>query len=169
MNAYVFSGLKKISAKYKAELARIPDDQFQLTPPIGGWSYSEVYSHIFDASILSLLPMENCINGLGEKKPSNFKVKLLLIWGRFPFNARYKVPEKLVSRVKKITKEEAENFIGSFLEKLSADYQNIHLADKKIKALHPRLGYLSANEWLRFIQIHLNHHWKQLKRIEKSF
>jgi len=28
---------------------------------------------------------------------------------------------------------------------------------------------MNARQWLRFIEIHLKHHIKQLKRIEKSF
>ncbi len=60
-NSSVFSSLKSISAAYSKTLQEIPEEQFQLTPPIGGWSYSEVYSHIFDISILTLKEVENCI------------------------------------------------------------------------------------------------------------
>ncbi|HEY0177827.1 MAG TPA: hypothetical protein VGC08_15700, partial [Pedobacter sp.] len=92
-----------------------------------------------------------------------------LCYGSFPPRARYKVPESLVSRVKKITKEEAAAFIEQFSERLEGDYQMIGNAGRDIRNKHPRLGYLNAAQWLRFIEIHLRHHLKQLKRIENSF
>jgi hypothetical protein len=42
-------------------------------------------------------------------------------------------------------------------------------AQANVKTPHPKLGYLNANQWLRFIEIHLKHHYQQLKRVEKSF
>ncbi|MBB5636670.1 hypothetical protein HDF26_005146 [Pedobacter cryoconitis] len=168
-NSSVFSSLKSISAAYSKTLQEIPEEQFQLTPPIGGWSYSEVYSHIFDISILTLKEVENCIKGEGKVKPTAFIVKVILFFGSFPPNARYKVPKALVGREKKITKDAAADLIEKFLEQLHIVYSQLHLADPSIKTLHPRLGYLNADQWLRFMEIHLKHHLKQLKRIEKSF
>lgn len=168
-NSSVFSLLKDISAKYHDFLREVPDDQFQLTPPIGGWSYSEVYSHIFDISILTLKEVEHCIKGEGKIKPTAFIVKVILFFGSFPPNAKYKVPKALVGRERKIKKEAAAAFIQKFLEELDIVYSQLHLADPALKTLHPRLGYLNASQWFRFMEIHLKHHLKQLKRIEKSF
>jgi len=168
-NASVFYSLQKISTKYRSILGGITETQFQTTPPIGGWSYSEVYSHIFDASILSLIPLKKGLDNIGEEKPTAFVVRLILFYGSLPPAKKYKVPKRLESRVKKINKEEAEAFILQFLAELDTVYPKIDKADEKIKNLHPRLGYLNASQWLRFIEIHLKHHLKQLKRIEKSF
>jgi len=168
-NSSVFSSLKDISAAYSATLNKIPEEQFQLTPPAGGWSYSEVYSHIFDMSILSLKEVENCIKGDGKVKATAFIVKVILFFGSFPPRAKYKVPKVLLGRERKISKIAAADFIKRFLEQLHLVYSQLHLADPLIKTRHPRLGYLNAEQWFRFIEIHLKHHLKQLKRIEKSF
>lgn len=167
-NSSVFSSIQTICSTYKDKLEHLPDAQFQTTPPIGGWSYSEVYDHIFDVSLLSLIPMEEAINGNGEKKETAFIVKLILFFGMFPPAKKFKVPKRFESRVKKINKTEARAWIDKFLQQLVIDYATIEKADPAIKTLHPRLGYLNANQWLRVIEIHLNHHLKQLKRIEKS-
>jgi len=167
-NTAVISSLKNISSRYRDMLNSISEKDFQLMPPIGGWSYSEVYSHIFDSSLLAMQPMEDCINGTGLERKTAFPVKLILFFGSLP-PGKFKVPEKLVSRVKKISKAEAEAFINEFLLRLQRDEQLIGNASKEIKNKHPRLGYLNAAQWLRFIEIHLKHHYKQLKRIEKSF
>jgi hypothetical protein len=168
-NDAVFLSIKKICADYTLRLEKISPANFQLIPPIGGWSYSEVYQHIFDASILSLIPMEECIHGNAVKKPTVFAVKLILFFGMFPPAKRFKVPARLALRVKKIDHEEARMWISKFRLQLDADYPLISSANPHLRTLHPRLGYLNASEWLRVIEIHLKHHLKQLKRIEKSF
>lgn len=161
--------LHQIVDAYKAKLSSYSDDVFQNTPPINGWSYSEVYSHIFDSSLLSLIALENSARDKGEDQPTHFAVKLILFFGSFPPAKKYKVPNRLVDRVKKISKTEAMDFILEFEEALDKAYPLISNSDKRSKTKHPRLGYLNASQWLRFIEIHLKHHLKQLVRIEKSF
>ena len=165
----IFSSLHKIAAAYKAELNRINDTQFQLVPPISGWSYSEVYAHIWDASLLTLEMMEDCLNGKGKhNKPTVFVTRLILLFGAFP-PGRYKTPPILDGRVKLISKPEAIALIDTFISRLDVDVESMNRAQDDIKTLHPKLGYLNAREWLRFMEIHLKHHYQQLKRIEKSF
>lgn len=159
----------KIVASYRKKLAQYPDDIFMVTPPIGGWSYSEVYSHIFDASLLSMMALQKSAQGGGENHATPFAVKLILLVGFFPPAKRYKVPTRLAERVKKIGKMAAQQFITDFELQLAKNYPSLEKADKNSKVKHPRMGYLNSKQWLRFIEIHLNHHLKQLNRIEKSF
>lgn len=161
--------LHHIVDAYKAKLSSYPDEIFQRSPPINGWSYSEVYSHIFDSSLLSLIALENSAKGKGEDKPTHFVVKLILLLGSLPPAKKYKVPKRLAERVKKISKTEAMDFILEFEKTLVDAYPLVANANEKCKTKHPRLGYLNAKQWLRFIEIHLKHHLKQLVRIEKSF
>jgi len=163
------ASIQQVVAAYSAKLAQYDDQIFEVTPPINGWSYSEVYSHIFDASLLSLVALDNCTKGKGENEPTHFIVKLILLLGAFPPAQKYKVPKRLIGRVKKISKTEALDFILEFEQSLESIYPSIAGADKKTKTKHPRLGYLNAKQWLRFIEIHLKHHLKQLIRIEDSF
>lgn len=169
-NQAVYNALKELTTAYQDKLSEISEKQFQLTPPIGGWSYSEVYSHIFDLSILTLGEVQKCINAEGEKdKPTAFLVKLLLFFGSLPPAIKYKVPKKLASRVHKITKAEAQEMINQFLAETDHVYPGVEKADLNLKTRHPRMGYFNAKQWFRFSEIHLKHHYKQLMRIEKSF
>ena len=167
--AKIKASIQHLVNAYKTRLASYPDNIFQRTPSIGGWSYSEVYSHIFDSSLLSVIALQNCIKGKGEDKPTHFVVKLILFFGSFPPAKKYKVPKRLEERVKRISRTEALDFILEFEEALAHAYPDISKADKHCKNKHPRLGYLNAKQWLRFIEIHLKHHLKQLIRIEESF
>ncbi len=168
-NAKVSQSILKIVAAYEAHLTSKTEEDFQRIPPIGGWSYSEVYSHIFDASLLSLMAIQNCINGEGKTEATPLGTKAVLFFGMLPPGKRYKVPTRLVERVKKINKMAAQQYIIDFELQLGKIYPHISGTNQNIKAKHPRLGYLNATQWLRFIEIHLNHHFKQLRRIENSF
>jgi len=168
-NTQLFSSIHNLTEAYRTILRTIDDAQFQLTPSIGGWSYSEVYSHIFDASMLSLQAMENCLDGKGEKHSTAFIAKVILFLGFLPPGKKIKTSKKMEARVKKITKMEAEELIQRFIQQLEPDYKRMGKARSDIKIPHFRLGYLNARQWLRFIEIHLKHHLKQLKRIENSF
>lgn len=160
--------LKKVAA-YQQMLNKFGPADFQLTPPIGGWSYSEVYCHIFDSSLLSLMAMNNCVRGDRKEKSTHFLVKAILFFGSFPPGRKYNVPSKIAGRVKKIGLSAAQQFITDFELQLAQAYPKVKNADLKVKTKHPVIGYLNAKQWLRFIEIHLNHHLKQLKRIENSF
>jgi hypothetical protein len=167
--AKIKASIHQIVDAYKSKLSNYPEDIFQSIPPIAGWSYSEVYSHIFDSSLLSLIALEHAANGKGENKATHFIVKLILLLGSLPPAKKYKVPKRLADRVKKISKTEALDFVLEFEKALDDHYPLIASANAGCKTKHPRLGYLNAKQWLRFIEIHLKHHLKQLERIEKSF
>ncbi len=165
----IYQSILKTAAAYRQKLNGFGSANFQLAPPISGWSYSEVYSHIFDSSLLSVMAMNNCIKGEGEQKPTHFLVKVILFFGMLPPGKKYKVPAKIADRVKKITVSAAQQFITDFELQLAQAYPKVKNANPKIKAKHPVIGYLNAKQWLRFIEIHLKHHYKQLIRIENSF
>lgn len=165
----IYQSVLKTADAYRQKLEKFDSKSFQTEPPIGGWSYSEVYSHIFDSSLLSLMALNNCINGEGKDKPTIFPVKLILFLGSLPPGRKYKAPSKIAIRVKKISIAAAQQFIADFELQVAQTYPRLKTANPKMKVKHPVMGYLNANQWLRFIEIHLNHHYKQLKRIENSF
>ncbi len=163
------TSIQRLTAKYRAILDLLNPEQFTEQPPIGGWSYAEVYSHIFDSSLLSMMAIHNCIKGQGTKGPTLFKVKLVLLWGKFPSGKKIKAPEKIESRVKKISIEAANQLITDFEVMFEKQFNFIKTADPSVKVKHPVLNLLNAKQWVRFIEIHLKHHLKQLERIENSF
>lgn len=161
--------IQRVVLAYQKQLHFLDEEIFQRSPSEGVWSYSEVYFHIFDASILSLNAMTDTVNGKGERRPTAFIVKLILFFGSLPPGKRFKAPKKLAARLKKISKAEAFILIDQFLIQLETDYTLIKNSDQRLKSPHPRMGYFSGFQWLRFIWIHLNHHLQQLHRIERSF
>ena len=167
-NAKVIRSIQKIVEAYKVHIGQNSEEEFQLTPPMGGWSYSEVYAHIFDSSLLSLMAVQKCLIGDGLSEKTRFGAKAVLFFGMLPPGKRYKVPKRLADRVKKIDLTTAKQFIFDFEIQLAKTIGQVENANSSLKVAHPRLGFLNAKQWLRFIEIHLNHHLKQLSRIKKN-
>ncbi|MBS1526702.1 MAG: DinB family protein [Bacteroidetes bacterium] len=157
---------------YRSRLDTIPDEQFDVTPPAGGWSYAEVYSHILQANLGSSIAAEKCT--LSTCKPGSKGRSVVgffvLTFNRFP-PFRVKAPKTLAAAnpVKKISKEDARNLIVKCRRRIGEVAALIAKSNHNGRIKHPRLGMLNADQWFRFILIHSRHHLKQLNRIEKSF
>ena len=156
---------------YRAQLDTIPDDEFDVTPAKGGWSYAEVYSHIMQATLLSFMAIDRCVMGNKPTKDGlNFWGRYVMLLQRFP-PVKVKVPEKALSKmpVTKISKEEAKNLVIKCRKRIEEAFPAIHSVPLINRSKHPRLGMLNAAQWIKFIRIHLQHHLKQLKRIDRNF
>ena len=164
-----FRSLMKAVEKYETLLSGVSEEVFTQNPPEGGWSYSETFSHIFQANLASLVAVEKCLIGTGvfSDKRTNWRVSLIIFFGRLP-PGKYKAPEQVASMAKKLSREEAANLIVKFKTRLAEMKSKIGRPDRHQKVKHPRLGLLNAKQWFRFIEIHTIHHTHQLKRISNS-
>src|ERR1700712_5644739 len=97
---------------YRNQLDTIPDDVFDVTPPGGGWSFAEVYSHILQATIGSTIATERCANGTCEPTKKGLTVlgRLSLLFRYLP-KVKVPPPEAAKIQVKKLTKEEVKNLL----------------------------------------------------------
>jgi len=163
------NSILKSVQEYEKLLNSLTDEEFNLTPAPGVWSYSEVYSHIFQANLASLTAIEKCICGTGTNsaKPTHWAARLILFFGRFP-PIKLKAPESVKALTAKISREEARNLIIKFKKRLDELTPKVNKVNAYQKVKHPRLGLLNAVQWFRFIEIHTLHHQKQLIRIKKQ-
>jgi len=156
---------------YRNRLDTIPDDLFTVTPPDGGWSFSEVYCHILQANLGSSIALEKCMmkNCIPTSKGRSIQGLMVLTFGRFP-PFKVKVPQAITEKspVKNITKEEARNLLIKCRKRINDLTPLIHNSSKNQRIKHPRLGMLNARQWFKFILIHSQHHLKQLDRVEKK-
>ena len=152
---------------YGAFLKTVNEETFVRTPEQGGWSFAEVYAHILSANFLSMVAIDKCLSKTADvkKRKPDWRVRLILFFGRFP-PGKYKVPAVLEPAVKKISREEASNSLIKLIKKVEEVDQKFSKFNPDYKIKHPRLGYLDAKSWLRFIYVHSKHHQKQIKRIE---
>jgi hypothetical protein len=154
---------------YRNQLDIIPDDLFDVTPPNGGWSFAEVYSHILQATIGSTVAAERCANGTCA--PTTEGINLI---GRFALFFDYMPRVKATEEgaripVKKLNKEEARNLLIKCRTRIETITPKVIDAKPLSRFKHSRLGMLNAQQWFRFILVHLNHHLKQIDRIKNKF
>lgn len=156
--------------EYRGRLDTIPDEMFRQTPPDGGWSAAEVYSHILQATLGSTIALERCSNNTAgaTSKGLTFLGRLMMLTGRFP-PIKVKVPKVLDAKMPavKIDKEEAKNLIIKCRKRIDGAPSLVKGSLSASRYKHPRLGMLNAQQWFKFIRIHLQHHLKQLNRIKK--
>jgi hypothetical protein len=164
-----YQKIQRIVSVYRQKLEVTGEDVFQQSPSDGSWSYSEAYFHIFDASLLTLQTINDCIEGNGKNKNTPWISRLILFFDTLPPGQKYKAPSMLADRLRKISKKEAFELMDQFLLGLESSYSNLLGADPNKKTRHPRLGYFNAFQWFRFMEIHLNHHLKQTMRLHKHF
>lgn len=156
---------------YRSQLDSIPDDIFQTTPPGGGWSFAEVYSHILMATLGSSIGLEKCAIGCPPTEDGpTFLGRLMMFTGGFP-PVRVKVPATVAAKmpVSKVSKEEAKNLLIKCRKRVDDAVMLVKSASPDSRYKHPRLGMLNAKQWFKFIRIHLEHHLKQLRRIKNKF
>jgi hypothetical protein len=156
---------------YRSRLDIIADDQFNVTPPDGGWSYAQVYSHILQSNIGSSIAIEKCtLNSCGPtSKGLSLLGLLVLSFGRLP-PVKVKVPPVIAAKipVKNMSKEETRNMLIKCRKKIDEVVPLIRDSSPHRRVKHQRLGMLNAEQWLKFILIHSKHHLKQLDRVEKK-
>ncbi|QJD96756.1 DinB family protein [Mucilaginibacter robiniae] len=164
-----YKAIKIALDNYRSRLDEVTEEQFTETPPIGGWSLAEVYSHILQADLGSTIAAEKCClkTGVHTRKGLNWKGKLVFLLNRFPPGKR-KAPAAIANLTQKISKEEARNLIVRLRKRVDSIMPMLHNAPQDVKISHPGLGMLDARQWLKFLRIHTEHHIKQLDRIEKS-
>lgn len=172
MGSSIYTAIINALDDYRAQLDLIPDEQWNVTPPGGGWSFAEVYSHILQATLGSSIAAEKCSQSsckLTLKGPTLFG-RILLLFGKFP-PVKVKVPSTAPDRlsVSKISKEEARNLLIKCRKRMDTILPLVYKASRRARIHHPRLGMLNARQWLRFMRIHLTHHLKQLQRIKNKF
>jgi len=157
---------------YRELLDTYTDEQFALTPPMGGWSYAEVYDHIMKSSLGSSIALERCThnNCPPASKGLTFAGWYILLMQSFP-PFKVTVPEAVAEKMapKKINKEDAKNLIVKTRKRIESIADLIKDAPANARWQHPRMGMLNAQQWFRFIRIHLQHHINQLTRIKNNF
>lgn len=159
--------LKKAMERYAAKLDEYTEEEFTRTPAANKWSYAEVYAHITAANMMSFKGVEIIGRSEADEVPErvDWRVAMILWAGRLPSGR--KVPKRLEDTIVKMTKAEALEKVQKTLQRLEEIYPMAQKASPTQKIKHPRMGYLNAEQWMRFMEIHSFHHLRQLERIKK--
>lgn len=150
-----------------AELPKFSLGQLQLRPDGDSWSLGQVYLHLIKDSNWFLEQITVALeDNQNRHKPATVEGRALLEWGSFA-DVRIKGNET-DSKYLRQPMSVAELQVG--LLKLKQNTNELWETMKRIpvggKSEHPGLGFLSAKEWVRFMEMHLRHHLRQKERLE---
>lgn len=164
-----FNSFEGTAATWMAALDEYSPEQFGRKPSEEEWSIGQVYNHLIGMAYgLQLRSMETCLAGNGEvseggKTPPG---EITFATGNFP------VPRIKVPASPQYTPSQPEDIEGvrgqlaALVDTMRASMERVTSYDPLMKAPHPALGLLNADEWYQSVEIHFRHHLGQKERLD---
>lgn len=152
-------------------IQEFPDEAWTRAPAPGGWSPSQVYGHItVIGNGFSFKNLETCLEEGGHLGGRKRFPGYVILWGnRLPGSRRITVefPPELLPKL--LSKAEAREAMDALESRAESCLLRIAAAGPRRTARHFLLGWLTAAEWFRFVEIHHRHHLEgQLARLLKA-
>lgn len=154
------------SREFLDTLSTLDESVFLLKPGEGKWNISEIVEHVNISDKSSYLAMLKTSGEptREESEVSEKNVAAMLDTENMNFIApeaahpkgQFKTPKEAIEVF-----EKTRNRILDFVMSNELRWQATGFA-------HPRLGYLSRIQWLRFVTWHSRHHLKQIRAIISS-
>ncbi|WP_428660383.1 DinB family protein [Runella sp.] len=149
------------------ELEQYSFTQLCTKPSSAAWSLGQLYIHLINDTRFYIEQLRNCIatNENADEEASAF-AKAMFFNNEFPDEAIEGAP----SNAYILQPDSTLQLMNDFLN-LKADIRTVGqlIAENssKGKTKHPGLGYFNADEWFQFAEMHLRHHVRQKKRIDR--
>jgi len=170
--------LNKILERYKntarlfiSEAAKYSGQEFAQSPGADEWSLAQVYHHIATVTDQCLAYALQCAEGKAKNKPVAIGPAIFSMMGSFP-PVKIKVKKipggvKHIYMPQNITKEQAVKGLEESIEKMEKARPAIQKASKSQRIEHWAGGWFNAAQWYHSAEMHIRHHLRQKKRIDK--
>ncbi len=166
----IFKRFTRTKEQWEQALESYTDEQFLRKPDADSWSVGQVYVHLTQSTLrFHLKQVEQCLTEttthVNESKTFPGNVSFLL--GSFP-PVRIKVPPSPEYTPKQPeNREQVRAGFAELTKAMQAATERLAANPPSGKTKHPRLGYFSALEWFRLIEMHFRHHLRQKERLDK--
>lgn len=171
MNPHFQKAYNKLEHQREQIVERIKNlpEEVYASSPTGKWSIAQIVTHLLTSERLSIGYMKKKSLGIDSLKNSGIRQVivsgLLKISQRVPF--RYKAPGVIVTNTPEALR--AEEIIARW-DKSRAGLKEFleGIPEKHSRRLifkHPVGGMLNAEQALKFMYEHVNHHLPQIKRL----
>jgi hypothetical protein len=147
---------------YERVLQASSEETFTCPSDSGGWSRSQVFSHVFGVNGWILARVEDWPNNTYEQsKRQPMLVRLIFFLGTLG-PKKIKAPKVIQDQVSLLSKKEASDLLEKFKVHLHKVMPTLDSIPSNRGWNHPMMGFLSAHQWYQLIEIHTRHHEKQL-------
>lgn len=171
MHSHFQEAYDKLERQRQQLLGRIKDlpEDVYATAPKGKWSIAQIITHLLTSERLSVGYMKKKSLGIETLPDSGLKQVIvsgiLKISQRVPF--RYKAPAVIVENTPEALPAEevirdwdkSRNDLKQFLESIPSKHY------RRLIFKHPIAGMLNAEQALKFMYEHINHHLPQIHRL----
>jgi hypothetical protein len=168
----MFNRFEKVANTWLAALDTYTMDELLKKPSDESWSIGQVYIHITTANKYFLGKNANALaNGEGFEtgKGKNKWGHLVFLLNMFP-PVNVKMPKKDTGGTEPIqpeSKEQIERKIKENLAFFKEMEEMVAKAPKNQTKKYPFLGYLNASEWYTLAGLHMKHHLRQKRKLDK--
>lgn len=162
--------LDQVTHEWLVALERLDDAALLARPSAASWSLGQVYGHLLETTTFIVdqsIPraLEDCSRNADRRLP--LKARLVLLFGLPPI--RLRTPKGINPQPSEPDDvEQLRRDLESLNARLLETATRVASATCSGRTKHPILGYLSAQQWLRFVEVHWKHHLRQLRRIENA-
>lgn len=168
----LYTNFERMADKWINALDNYTMEELLRVPADGGWSLGQVYIHLTTANkyflgknAFTLANNEAFETGKGKTKWG----RLVFLFNMFP-PTRVKMPKKETGGTEPIQPESKEQILRKLLENKEFFKEmeaRVASAPKNQTKKYPFLGYLNAAEWYTIGTLHMKHHLRQKRKLDK--
>lgn len=165
-----YKKLLPLSKYWLKELDYYGANQFKKKVNSTSWTIGQIYDHILVYSLeVHVKAIQECLQAKNEstkKTRKSFRGSIVFAWGGYlPIKYKsnpYKEPSQPLSA------EKVKDDFYRFLKVIYKVAKEIDYKKSNNKVKHPSFGYLTAEEWFQLIEMHITHHVRQKKKLDKE-
>ncbi|WP_299250999.1 hypothetical protein [uncultured Cytophaga sp.] len=159
-----------LSKYWLKELDYYGANQFKKKDNSKNWSVGQLYDHILVYSQeVHIKAIQECLQmkgSPGKKEGKTLRGTIqFAIGGYLPF--KYK-GNPYIEPSQPLSPEKVKDDFYRFLKVIYKVGKEIDYKKSTNKVKHPSLGYLSADEWFELIEMHMRHHMRKKKVLDKE-
>lgn len=157
-----------LSDEYLTSLNNYSEDDLLKKSDYSSWSLGQMYNHLIKGTErIHLVKASECINSdSNSDKSKKFPGKVVFLIGGFPPQKIKVPPSPQYTPEQPANKKELLEGLVHLKSIFREKVKEINDKPGKGKSEHPALGYLTAIEWIKLINMHFKHHKRQKQRLE---
>ncbi|RUT33491.1 DinB family protein [Paenibacillus zeisoli] len=165
----IVQDLKQLTNHYLENVERFSLQQLQQVPAEGEWSLGQMYMHLIGSALhMQLRNAERCLSGDGDEVEGPAKTEAgakIFELGGFPPVRIQVPPSPQYTPAQPESKEQLTAGLHQAAAKMEELEARVKDSAEDHRALHPRLGALTATEWFALAEMHYRHHLLQEERL----
>lgn len=152
------------------EMARIAEDEARLArsaPSVSGWTVGQHVDHMATTDKMIGMGLMKCVFQPQKVEGGPKTIAKFILWSGWMPRGKGKAPEMTQPRAQSSEQirtgiKTARGAIASMEGKLA----DLEKSESGIP--HPMLGVFRPMHWMRFLEVHHNHHFKIIRDIERA-